>query len=104
MRRCRVCGAEFPDPFRRLLISQIIFWIGAFFIGIILAVEMLQKMPSKYQQLGMLGFLIGFPIIAIFFLGRIVFFGRRYLEKSAPYSEDSFEKKDRSKEDQVKKW
>ena len=97
MRRCRVCGLEFPDPFRRLLISQIIFWIGAFFIGIILAVEILQKMPARYQQIGMLAFLIGFPIIAIFFIGRIIFYGKYYLEKSASYGDEALEQKDRSK-------
>lgn len=85
IRRCRVCGEEFVDPVRRLLISQIIFWIGAFFIGIIVLLEILQKLPIKAQQYGILAYVIILPVIAAFFIGRIILAGRKgSLDQSTP--------------------
>ncbi len=95
IRRCRVCGLEFVDPVRRLLIGQIVFWVGTFFMGIIVLAELLQKMPPSAQQYGMLAYLIIFPIIAAIFLGRIVLAGKRSSGRSASNDRDYLKDADR---------
>lgn len=96
-----MCGEEFVDPYRRLLISQIVFWVGAFFVGMILIVEVLQKMPPKFQQLGILVYLIVFPIIGAIFIGRMVRAEKKSseLDKATPNDRYHFKDNHRTKED-----
>ncbi len=56
-------------------------------------------MPAKYQQVGMLAYFIVFPFVAIFFVGRLIIYGKRYLEKSSPDGENTLEEKNGSKKD-----